>query len=211
MTRFQQTLFFSDTPALDDGIAGHGGCQMVQMFGGVVSHLLEALPMHNKSEFPEALKEFIRRRGAPNGLISDNAWEQVFFPKWLTSCAIVTLASIIKVSPTIRIRIRITLNAKFKMSRGQLMPQWMHQAPLLVVGFYASCSSLESSTMLPNLILGECHPSLKQPTNLWTFPSTHISNGSNRSFMATTPKLSHLHLERSLDGGLDQLKIVVMF
>ena len=132
-----------------------------------------------------------------------------FLPKWLTSYAITTLVSITKVNPTIRIR--ITLNAKSKMSRGQLMPQWMHQAPLLVFSFYAFCSSVESSTMLPNLILGECHPSLKQPTNLWTFPSAHISNGFNQFAVATTPKRFHLHLERSLDGGLDQLKIVVTF
>ena len=68
--------FFSETPALDDGIPGHGGCTMVQIFTGIKSHITEAIPMDAKSDFPESLKEFIRKWGAPNGLMSDNAWEQ---------------------------------------------------------------------------------------------------------------------------------------
>ena len=50
--------FFSDTPALDDGIPGHGGCTMVQIFTGVMSKLTEAFPMNAKSEFPDTLKDF---------------------------------------------------------------------------------------------------------------------------------------------------------
>ena len=37
--------FFSEVEALDDGIPGHGGCTMVQLYSGVTSHLLAAYPM----------------------------------------------------------------------------------------------------------------------------------------------------------------------
>ena len=50
---------FSDTPAHDDRLIRHGGCEMVELFVGTTSHLTEAVPMHAKSAFPEALKEFI--------------------------------------------------------------------------------------------------------------------------------------------------------
>ena len=68
--------FFSDTPSLDDGLPFHGGCKMVQIFTGTTSHLTEAVAMDGKSKFPDTIKEFIRRCGAPDGLISDKAWEQ---------------------------------------------------------------------------------------------------------------------------------------
>ena len=67
---------FSDTPAHDDGLIGHGGCEMVELFFGTKSHLTDVVPMSAKSDFPEALKEFIRKWGAPNKVMSDNAWEQ---------------------------------------------------------------------------------------------------------------------------------------
>lgn len=53
---FATNAFFSVTPALDDGIPGHGGCTMVQFFTGVTTHLAEAVPMNAKSAFPETLK-----------------------------------------------------------------------------------------------------------------------------------------------------------
>ena len=67
---------FSDTPAHDDGLIGHGGCEMVELFVGTTSHLTEAVPMHAKSAFPEVLKEFIQKWGAPTNVMSDNACEQ---------------------------------------------------------------------------------------------------------------------------------------
>ena len=42
-----------------------------------MSHLTEAIPMNAKSEFPEAFQDFIRKWGAPEELISDNAKEQI--------------------------------------------------------------------------------------------------------------------------------------
>ena len=68
--------FFSNVPTHNDGILGHGGATMVQIFTGITSHLTEAILMNAKSSFPDMLKDFIRKWGAPNALFSDNAWEQ---------------------------------------------------------------------------------------------------------------------------------------
>ena len=51
--------FFSDVPAHNDGITGHSGATMVQIFTGLISHLTEAFPMHEKSSFPDTFKDFI--------------------------------------------------------------------------------------------------------------------------------------------------------
>ena len=80
VSRLNETVatdtFFSDTAALDDGITGHGGCTMVQFFTGCTSNITEAIPMGDKSGFPSSFKDFIRKWGASNELISDNSWEQ---------------------------------------------------------------------------------------------------------------------------------------
>ena len=65
--------FFSDTPAHDDGIPGHGGCTMVQVYTGIKSHVTAAFPMKSESQIPSTLQEFLRKFGAPNKLKSDNA------------------------------------------------------------------------------------------------------------------------------------------
>mgnify|MGYP003449427917 FL=1 len=67
---------FSDTPALDDGVTGHGGCTMIQIFHGCESGLTEGIPMEKKSEFPKAFADFIRRWGAPEHLFTDGALEE---------------------------------------------------------------------------------------------------------------------------------------
>ena len=36
--------FFSDTPAHDDGIPGHGGCTMAQIFTGLDQPLHQGIP-----------------------------------------------------------------------------------------------------------------------------------------------------------------------
>ena len=65
--------FFSDTEAHDDGITGHGGATMVQLYTGKESHLTEAFPMSSQTQFPQTFMDFIRKRGAPNALLSDGA------------------------------------------------------------------------------------------------------------------------------------------
>jgi hypothetical protein len=68
--------FFCDTPAHDDGVMGHGGCTMAQLYVGKDSSKTVVYPMHNESEMATTLEDLIRRHGAPNGLFSDNARAQ---------------------------------------------------------------------------------------------------------------------------------------
>ena len=72
MTLWQLTPSFSDTPAHDDGIPGHGGTTMVQLYTGVQTQFTKAYPMGSVSEMPGTLEDFIREVGAPNSLFSDN-------------------------------------------------------------------------------------------------------------------------------------------
>jgi hypothetical protein len=69
--------FFSDVPAHDDGILGHGGATMVQLYCGTTSLITAIFPMKSESEMPGTLQDFIRKLGAPNGLFSDNAKVQI--------------------------------------------------------------------------------------------------------------------------------------
>ena len=69
--------FFSDVPAHDDGILGHGGAEMVQLYCGTTSLITAIFPMKTESEMPGTLLDFIRKLGAPNGLFSDNAKVQI--------------------------------------------------------------------------------------------------------------------------------------
>ena len=66
---------FSDTPAHNDGIPGHGGCTCVQVYSGTTSGVSEAFPMGGKDDLPSTIQDFIRKHGAPNALFSDNAKE----------------------------------------------------------------------------------------------------------------------------------------
>ncbi len=65
--------FFSDTPAADDGIPGHGGSTMLQVFVGLDSAHTAGYPMKSEKQVPEAIEEQIRKVGTPIGLMSDNA------------------------------------------------------------------------------------------------------------------------------------------
>ncbi len=63
-------------PAADDGVPGHGGCTMCQIFVGMISEHIALYPMKNKGSVPNALRDFIRNFGAMKGLRSDNSKEQ---------------------------------------------------------------------------------------------------------------------------------------
>ncbi|MEL6661061.1 MAG: hypothetical protein AAFR36_31715, partial [Bacteroidota bacterium] len=63
----------SDTPAHDDGIPGHGGCTMVQVYTGITSKLTDAFPMSSEKYVYTTVLEFLQKWGAPNNLKSDNA------------------------------------------------------------------------------------------------------------------------------------------
>ena len=68
--------FFSDTPAADDGILGHGGATMAQIY--VTKELFTAaFPMQSESQMPGTLQDYIRKYGAPLLLFLDNAKVQI--------------------------------------------------------------------------------------------------------------------------------------
>ena len=69
--------FFFDIPALDDGIMGHGGTTMLQLYCGCDSQLTAVYPMKTETDMSGTLEDFIRQHGAPNGLFSDNAKAQI--------------------------------------------------------------------------------------------------------------------------------------
>jgi hypothetical protein len=66
--------FFSDVPAHDDGISGHGGATMVQLYCGTSSLLTAIFPVKSESEMPGTLFD---KLGAPNALFSDNTKVQI--------------------------------------------------------------------------------------------------------------------------------------
>ena len=68
--------FFSDVPAHDDGILGHGGATMLQLYVGLDSKYLAGYPMVEESQMAGTAEDLIRDVGAPLGLFSDNAKTQ---------------------------------------------------------------------------------------------------------------------------------------
>jgi hypothetical protein len=69
---------FSDTPALDVGLLGHGGTSMVQLFCGYQSLLTAVYPMRREGNISGTLEDFVRQYGAPNALFSDNGYVSVW-------------------------------------------------------------------------------------------------------------------------------------
>jgi hypothetical protein len=67
----------SDTPAHDDGIAGHGGCQIAQLYTGCTSHHVSVHPMKSEDDMSKTLMDVIRTFGAPYILFSDNSKMQI--------------------------------------------------------------------------------------------------------------------------------------
>jgi hypothetical protein len=74
---FATDAIISSIPAIDDGIKGHGGCKILQYFHGRFTKYRRGEPLSAHSEFPEALKKFIRKVGAPTALMSDNAKNEI--------------------------------------------------------------------------------------------------------------------------------------
>ena len=65
--------FLNDAPAMDDGVPGHGGCTMLQVFHGLTSGTAHGYPMKSEKQVGLAFKDHIRKIGAPVRLKSDNA------------------------------------------------------------------------------------------------------------------------------------------
>ena len=68
------TLFL-DMPALDDGIPGHGGCTIMQIFYAKPSQLVYGILLSAKRNVPDAVKDFICKFGAPTGFLSNSTTE----------------------------------------------------------------------------------------------------------------------------------------
>ena len=69
--------FFCDTPAADDGVPGHAGATMMQVYVGMQTGHVLGYPMTSEKQIPETLEDAIRTTGAPVGLMSDNAKAQL--------------------------------------------------------------------------------------------------------------------------------------
>ena len=76
---YSMDTFFSDEPTANDGVPGHGGCAMVQIYGGLDSELLSGHPMSSESSLLDTLCDFIHEYGAMEGLKSDNAKSETSF------------------------------------------------------------------------------------------------------------------------------------
>jgi hypothetical protein len=63
--------FFSDIAAIDDGIPGHGGCTMAQLYTGITSHYTKVYPMSSKTQIPSTLQDLLHDRGAPSNIKRD--------------------------------------------------------------------------------------------------------------------------------------------
>ena len=81
---------FFPTPAFDDGVPGHGGCTMLQVFAGMDSELLHGVPMKSETEVPDTILDFIWHYGAMERLMSNNAKSEMSF----TVCDILRLYTI---------------------------------------------------------------------------------------------------------------------
>ena len=73
--KYSSDTIFSDTPAMDDGIKGHGGCTVGQLYGGLVSRFMKFYPMRSKADVAKTYADFLRKIGAPLALHTDCAKE----------------------------------------------------------------------------------------------------------------------------------------
>jgi hypothetical protein len=62
----------SDTPAADDGVAGHAGCELMEIFTHDETSFVDGFPLSSYTDIPDATQDFIRKHGAPDVLMSDN-------------------------------------------------------------------------------------------------------------------------------------------
>ena len=69
-------ILFGPCPAHDDGIPGHGGTEMLQVYFGLKSGSCAGYPLKHKSDMAKTFAEHIRTKGAPTKLIRDDAKEE---------------------------------------------------------------------------------------------------------------------------------------
>ena len=76
---YSTNTLIANIPATDDGVPGHGGCTMLQVYSGLDSELLYGWPLSSESELPDILCDFIHEYGTMDGLMSDNAKSETSF------------------------------------------------------------------------------------------------------------------------------------
>ena len=76
---YSTDTFISDVPTHDDGIPGHGGCRLKQVYGGLDFELLAGYPMSSETDLPTTLQDFIRNYGAMEGLKLYNVKSETSF------------------------------------------------------------------------------------------------------------------------------------
>ena len=69
--------FFNDTPAVDDGVPGHGSCAMMQILYGLMSGTVHGCPMKSEKQVGQAFEDHVCKVGTPIGLKSDNAMSEL--------------------------------------------------------------------------------------------------------------------------------------
>ena len=62
---------------MDDGVPGHGGCTMMQIFYRLTSGTVHGYPMKSEKQVGQAFEDHIRKIGAPVGLKSNNAQSEL--------------------------------------------------------------------------------------------------------------------------------------
>lgn len=64
---------YMDVKGAADGITGHGGAIAFQLFVGNESKHITVYPIQKESQFPNVLQDYVRTKGAPKKLFTDNA------------------------------------------------------------------------------------------------------------------------------------------
>ena len=68
-----------DTPAADDGIPGHAGCDQLQLYGGQQSHHLYGQGVKSDAEMSSTFQDYLRDVGIPTALMTDGARAETGF------------------------------------------------------------------------------------------------------------------------------------
>ena len=104
--------FCNDTLAVDDGVPGHGGCAMLQIFCGLTSGTTHSYPMKSEKQVGQTFEDHICMVGTPVGLKSDNAKLELY------GCTkdILCLHSLMMLNPSHTVSIKTKPNKRCKAS-----------------------------------------------------------------------------------------------
>ena len=104
--------FFNDAPAMDDGVPGHGGCTMMQIFYGLTSGTVHGYPMKSEKQVGLAFEDHIRKVGALKVITRSRSYTDV-----RRIFCVHTVLMTLNLSLTINTRTK--LNGRFRMSSAR--------------------------------------------------------------------------------------------